>query len=52
MTHIILILLAGMSINSYNTGGVASVGEATDDIVQSVKDGYSHDTFTSFRLND
>jgi hypothetical protein len=52
MIGIVLVILAGFSINSHNTGGVASGKEAFEDIKAGIEEGYSKDTFTSFKLND
>lgn len=52
MVGIFLVLLAGFAINSENTGGVASLSEAKADIVAGIEEGYSKDSFVSFKLND
>jgi hypothetical protein len=52
MHAIFIVILAGFSINSHNTGGVASGKEAFEDIRAGIEEGYSKDEFTSFKLND
>ena len=52
MTFIVIVLLAGFAINSHNTGGVSSGKEAFEDIKTGIQEGYSKDTFTSFKLNE
>lgn len=49
---IVLAVLAGLAINSYNSGGVQSGTEAVKDIKNGIAEGYSKDRFTSFKLND
>lgn len=48
MFGILLVLLSGLSINSYNTGGVASLDEAAADTKAAVE----HSVADYSKLND
>jgi hypothetical protein len=50
--NLLFVVLAGMSINAANSGGVSSGAEAAQDIKAGVVQGYSRDEFESYRLND
>ncbi len=52
MHAIVMVLLAGLAINSHKTGGVSSASEAYSDVKAGIEQGYSKDKFTSFKLND
>lgn len=52
MHAIVIIILAGFSLNSYKTGGVKDASEAISDIKSGIEQGYSQEKFTSFELND
>ena len=52
MVPFFIAILMGLSLNSYNTGGVDSASEAFSDIKSGIEEGYSKDEFTSYKLND
>jgi len=49
----LFVFLAGSGINVHESGKpIESLGDAGSRIAADVKEGYSKDTFTSFKLND
>lgn len=52
IVNLLFVVLAGLSINAANTGGVASGAEAMQDIRAGIVEGYSRPAFESHRLND
>jgi hypothetical protein len=53
LVAIFTVFLVGTSLNVHNSGNpVDSLEEAKTRIVQDVKEGYSQESFTSFKLND